>query len=84
MEVSRSAYYDWRKRPAKVITADELHLNRRIKALFKQSRNSLGSREMMKKLREEGIAIGRYKVRRLMAKLNLRVSQRVADDQAQS
>lgn len=78
MQVSRSAYYDWRKRPAKVIRADELHLNRRIKAIFEQSRNSLGSREMMKKLREEGIEIGRYKVRSLMAKLGLKVSQRVA------
>lgn len=78
MQVSRSAYYDWRKHPAKVIRADELHLNRRIKALFEQSRNSLGSGEMMKKLREEGIEIGRYKVRSLMAKLGLKVSQRVA------
>ncbi len=32
MQVSRSAYYDWCKRPAKVITAKELHLNRRIMA----------------------------------------------------
>ncbi len=39
---------------------------------------SLGSREMMKKLREEGIQIGRYKVRNLMRKLNLKVTQRIA------
>jgi len=49
-----------------------------MKALFKQSRNSLGSREMMKKLREEGIEIGRYKVRNLMKKLDLTVTQRIA------
>ena len=49
-----------------------------MKALFEQSRNSLGSREMMKKLREEGIQIGRYKVRNLMKKLNLKVTQRIA------
>jgi len=29
-----------------------------MKALFKQSRNSLGSREIMKKLREEDFDIG--------------------------
>jgi len=33
---------------------------------------------MVKKLREEGIEIGRYKARSLMAKLNLKVRQRIA------
>ncbi len=78
MGVSTSAYYDWKKRPAKLISAETLHLHRRMKALFKQSRDSLGSREMMKKLREEGFQIGREKVRNLMKKLNLKVFQRVA------
>jgi len=48
-----------------------------MKRLFKESRESLGSREMMKKLREEGFNIGRYRVRKLMAKLGLIVKQRV-------
>ena len=77
MDVSTSAYYDWLKRPATLISEDTLRLYRRIKALFKQSRNSLGSREMMKKLREEGFHIGRYRVRKLMDKLGLKVTQRV-------
>ncbi len=78
MRVSRSAYYDWHKRPGTIIDADTLHLHRRMKALFEQSRQSLGSREVMKKLREEGFDIGRYKVRKLMARLGLKVLQRVA------
>ena len=78
MQVSTSAYYAWKKRPGQLISADVLHFNRRMKVLFKQSRNSLGSREMMKKLREEGFQTGRYKVRSLMSKLNLKVTQRVA------
>ena len=73
MKVRKSAYYDWRKRPGEVISADILHLYRRMKALFEQSRQSLGSREMMKKLRAEGIEVGRYRVRKLMAKIGLRV-----------
>lgn len=77
MRVSCSAYYEWKKRPAKLITAQELHLYRRAKALFKVSRNSLGSRELSKKLREEGFTIGRYATRTLMRKLNLTVRQRV-------
>ena len=78
MRVSTSAYYAWKKRPGQLISAEVLHLYRRMKALFKQSRDSLGSREMMKKLREEGFTIGRYRVRNLMKKLNLKVTQRIA------
>jgi putative transposase len=46
--------------------------------LFEQSRDSLGSRGMAKKLREEGFNIGRERTRTLMKKLNLVVKQRVA------
>ncbi len=78
MRVSRSGYYDWLKRPAKVVTAETLNLYRRVKWLFKQSRQSLGNREMTKKLREEGFSVGRYKVRTVMNRLSLKVTQRVA------
>ena len=57
MQVSTSTYYAWRKRPRKLIAADVLHLHRRLKSLFKQKRNSLGSRELMMSLRKEGITI---------------------------
>ena len=78
MGVGTTAYYDWKKRPRPVITSDLLRLYRRMKRLFEQSRNSLGSREMTKNLREEGFQIGRYRVRKLMRKLGLVVTQRVA------
>ncbi len=75
MKVSKSAYYAWLSRPAKLVTANELHLYRRTKALFAASRGSLGSRELMKKLRLEGLQVGRYKTRSLMKRLNLIVKQ---------
>ena len=78
MKVSRSGYYAWLKRPCKVITETELNLYRRSKFLFQASRQSLGSRQLMKQLRKEGFKIGRHKVRNLMKKLNLRVKQRIA------
>jgi putative transposase len=78
MSVSRSDYYAWRNRPAKVITKSELILYRLTKALFKESRQSLGSRQLMKNLRKEGFKFGRDKVTRLMGKLNLKVKQRIA------
>ena len=78
MDVGTTAYYDWKNRPGPVITEDMLRLHRRMKQLFEQSRSSLGSREMMKKLREEGFKLSRYRVRKLMRKLGLVVIQRVA------
>lgn len=78
MQVSHAAYYAWRKRPVKVITADELHLYRRMKQLFKLSRDSLGSRALTKHLRKEGFEIGRHRVRMLMKRLKLKVVQRQA------
>ncbi|GHO23784.1 IS602 transposase [Escherichia coli] len=53
-------------------------LYRTAKQLFKDSRESLGSRELMKKLNQHGFAIGRYKTRSIMQRLNLVVRQRVA------
>jgi putative transposase len=78
MLVSKSAYYPWRKRPAVIISAQTLDLHRRAKALFKESRDSLGSRELGKKLRKEGFDTTRYQVVKLMKKLRLIVKQRIA------
>ncbi len=78
MNVGKSAFYAWKARPAKVISAEELHLYRRAKALFKASRNSRGSRELAKKLNEENIKVTRHRVRMVMRKLGLKAIQRVA------
>ena len=78
MKVSRSAYYAWLKRPAKIITAEQLNLYRKAKQPFEKSRNSLGYRELIKKLRYEGLNVSDYGVQKLMATLGLLVTQRVA------
>ena len=78
MRVSKSAYYAWRKRPAIMISAQTLNLHRRAKALFEASRDSLGSRELGKKLRKEGFDVTRYRIIKLMRCLGLIVAQRVA------
>lgn len=74
--VQRSAYYDWRARPGKVVPPQELTLRRCMKALFAGSRGSLGSRTMMRNLRDEGFEIGRDKTRWLMKRLGLKVRQK--------
>ena len=77
MTVSRSAYYDWRRSGAKIISSQTWQLYQRMKALFAESRSSLGSRQMMKQLRKEGHTIGRYRVRSLMKKLGLVVKRKL-------
>ena len=69
MGVSSSAYYDWRKKGAKLIDSQAWHLRQRMKMHFTQSRESMGSRRMMKQLRKEGFQAGRYRIRFLMKKL---------------
>ncbi|MDP2562984.1 IS3 family transposase [Psychrobium sp. 1_MG-2023] len=78
LNVSRSAFYDWLTRPAKVISVEELNLYRSAKRLFERSRGSLGSRQLSKNLCDEGFSIGRYATRTVMRKLKLVVSQRQA------
>ena len=77
MRVSKSAYYAWRKRPAIIISAQTLNLHRRAKKLFEVSRDSLGSRELGKKLRKEGFDVSRHRVINLMKRLGLVVKQRI-------
>ena len=51
LQVTKSAYYDWKQRGAIVVGAEEFALCSRMKALFAQSRQSLGSRGMVRQLR---------------------------------
>jgi putative transposase len=66
------------KKPGELISAQTLRLYRRAKVLFKASRNSLGSRELAKALRKEGFEITRYRAIKLMERLKLVVTQRIA------
>lgn len=51
--MKRSAYYDGRAMPNKVLSVDELAVRRHTKALFIASRVSLGTRMLWKSLCQE-------------------------------
>ena len=76
MGVGTTAYYDWTNRGAEIIDNATWRLYHRMKALFAESRESLGSRQMKKQLRKEGFVIGRYRTRSLMKKLNLVIKRK--------
>lgn len=76
MGVKRSPYYAWAKKGGTVVSDQEMILRRRLKALFNESRCSLGSRRLVRHLCLEGFKIGRYRVRKLMKAMNLVVKQK--------
>ncbi|HBO3729157.1 IS3 family transposase [Pseudomonas aeruginosa] len=69
-EVARSCYYVHRLRRRRV-DARRVALRSQANQLFSQSRGSAGSRSILGMLREEGVTIGRFRVRRLMRELGL-------------
>ena len=69
-DISRSSYYEYRQR-CNIIDAERLALKAKIKALFINSRRSAGSRTLTSMLKEKGVTIGRFKVRRLMGESGL-------------
>jgi len=68
--VSRSSYYEHRQR-RNTIDVERLVLRAQVNRLFTKSRSSAGSRTITGMLKENGVAIGRFKVRRLMEELGL-------------
>ncbi|QQW00375.1 IS3 family transposase [Pseudomonas aeruginosa] len=68
-DVARSCYYVHRLRRRRV-DARRVALRSQVNQLFSQ-RGSAGSRSILGMLREEGVTIGRFRVRRLMRELGL-------------
>lgn len=72
--VPRSCLYAYRQRCQR-IDVDRLALRSQLHELFVESRSSAGSRSLMGMMREQGVAIGRFKVSRLMEELGLLCKQ---------
>ena len=75
MGVSRSGFYEYLcryirnlERPPAPSTVES-----RVRLIFKHSRGSYGSRRIAEQLNKEGHRVGRYKARRLMHQLGLKV-----------
>jgi transposase InsO family protein len=69
LDVSRSAYYEARRRSAKpVLCKASVHL----KAAFTASHQSYGSRRLVTAMANQGMRIGRHKTRRLMRQAGLK------------
>ncbi|MBE0401340.1 IS3 family transposase [Halomonas sp. FME1] len=82
-DISRSSYYEYRQQWHRV-DVERLALKAQVSRLFKKSRRSAGSSSINGLLGEEGVTIGRFKVRCLMSEMGLicKQSDPPADKQA--
>lgn len=72
LEVSRSGYYGWLKRPESCRSREDRALLVHIRASHKRSRGNYGSPRVHKDLVDDGHAVGRGRVARLMRREGIR------------
>ncbi|SCZ11903.1 putative transposase [Alkaliphilus peptidifermentans DSM 18978] len=66
LEVSRSAFYDWRDRPLSHSKEQDIKLLVHIKEIFDESDSTYGHRRIKRKLNKKGIKASKNRIRRLM------------------
>jgi putative transposase len=72
MEVSTSAYYEWSKvSKDKAKERNEQRLADQVRQIFTENKHCFGSRRLSDRLKKQGVAVGRYKTRRIMRDLKL-------------
>ncbi len=68
LEVSKSGYYAWKKRPKSARDQENAGLSARVREIFKRSRGTYGAPRIQKKLKEAGANHGKERVRKIMRK----------------
>jgi putative transposase len=72
LDVSRSGYYAWRRRPTSGRARETQRLIAQIRAVHGASREVYGSPRVYRALRRAGLAVGKHRVARLMQQEGLR------------
>ncbi len=76
LDVSRSGYYCWRKRPQSQRAADNQELLKQIKAVHEDNLQVYGSPRITRELRAEGFTCGENRVARLMRKNDIKAKSK--------
>jgi len=71
-QVSRAAYYDWKERPLSQREQEDAALTAHIRAIHSASGGQYGVPRVLPELRDQGHAVGRKRVARLMKAAGLR------------
>lgn len=75
MCVSRSGYYDWRKREVSKREIDNTALDAHIQRIYHEHAGRYGYRRVCEELRDMGLSLSLERVRRRMKRLNLKAIQ---------
>jgi transposase InsO family protein len=68
LQVSRSGYYQWKRRPESGRQKDNQALLEQIKQVYKKGRKNYGSPRITRALKAQGLSCGKNRVARLMRK----------------
>lgn len=71
LNVSRSAYYAWRRRELTLRRREDIHLRAMIRRIFTDHKRRYGARRIAVELRSQQIVCSRRRVARLMAEMGL-------------
>jgi putative transposase len=71
LEVSKSGYYAWCKRPPSPRSQENERLSEQIQNVYQQSRHTYGVPRIHATLRARGFQVGRHRVARLMSQLGI-------------
>lgn len=71
MKVSRSGYYAWLNRPTSVREIESQKLAEQIRHHWEDSRKTYGLPRLHKKLQNDGVAVGKNRIRKIMKKNNI-------------
>ncbi len=71
LQVTRSGYYAWAKRPPSRRHREDVQLTARIRAIHAASRGTYGSPRIYEQLRQDGFTVGRERVARLLRAMGL-------------
>ena len=76
LAVSRSAFYEWRRRPPRAQADAEQQVRDKVQRYFVQGRGPYGTRRIKHLLAQEGLQVSRRRIGRLLAQAGLRCKTR--------
>jgi len=76
MDVSVSGYYDWADRPLSKRARENLRYELEIKAAHQRTRQTYGPERLQQDLKEHGVHVGIYRIRRIRKTLGIRCKQK--------
>ena len=71
LNISRSSYYEWLKRPMSIRKQEEVRLKQKITRIFIDNRMVYGIRRIQSALQKECISVSKRRISRLMKEANL-------------